>query len=94
MKLLRLKANPEHPTYKKVQRLIGLLENIKVELEWVDGFLKIRDHEFCVTFDLVTEDDRPQSDMPPIFDYKLTREKAPNQYCKCRHCNPSIMLDK
>ena len=96
MNLLRLKANPEHPTFKKVERLIGLLENIQLELEWVDGALKIRDTEYCVTFDLVTqEDDRPQTDMPPTFEYKLTREKAPNKYCKCRHCDPNYnALDK
>jgi hypothetical protein len=95
MKLLRLKANPEHPTYKKVERLIGLLENIKLELEWVDGVIKIRDTEYCVAFDFVTDDDRPQTDMPPTFEYKLTREKAPNRYCKCRHCDPNYQaLDK
>lgn len=91
MEWLRLKANPEHPTFKKVERLIGLLEKIHLELEWVDGNLKIRDTEFCVTYDLVTqEDDKPQSDMPPVFEYKLTREKMPNKYCKCRHCDPNF----
>lgn len=89
MKPLRLVANPEHPTYKKVERLIGLLENMKLDLEWVDGELKVRDQEFAVTFDLVTIDDgRPQNDLPPFFEYKLTREKIPNKNCKCRHCNP------
>jgi len=91
MKLLKLKANPSHPTYKKLERVIGLLDNAKLELEWVDGTLKIRDTEYCVTFDLVREDDNsPQSDLPPTFEYKLTREKIPNKYCKCRHCNPNI----
>jgi len=91
MTLLRLKANPEHPTSKKVERLIGLLENIQLDLEWVDGVLKVRDNEFCVTFDLVSkDDDRPQNDMPPTFEYKLTREKIPNKYCKCRHCDPQL----
>jgi len=90
MKLLKLKANPEHPTYKKVERLIGFLENIKLDLEWVDGKLKIRDQEFCVTFDCVSKDDnKPQTDMPPVFEFKLTREKSPNKYCKCRHCDPN-----
>lgn len=98
MNLLRLKANSTHPTYKKVERLIGLLENAKLELEWVDGSLKVRDVELCVTFDLVREDEQcdgePISDLPPTFEYKLTREKMPNKYCKCRHCDPNYSVDK
>lgn len=93
MKLLRLKANSSHPTFKKVQRLIGLLENAQLELEWVDGCLKVRDVEYCVTFDLVREDEQcdgdPINDLPPTFEYKLTRDKIPNKYCKCIHCNPN-----
>lgn len=88
MNLLRLKANPEHPTYRKVQRIIELLEKIQLEVECVDGALKIRDYEFCVVYDLVNvADDTPQTDMPPTFEYKLTRDKFPNKYCKCRHCD-------
>lgn len=89
MDLLRLKANPEHPTSKKIERIIGLMEKIQLEFECIDGALKIRDYEFCVTFDLVTKDGTPQTDMPPAFEYKLTREKLPNKYCKCRHCDPN-----
>lgn len=96
MNTLRLKANPEHPTYRKVERLIAFLEHIKLDMEWVNGALKIRDQEFCVAYDLVTADDgRVQTDMPPTFEFKLTRDKEPNKYCKCRHCDPNYQsLDK
>lgn len=91
MKLLRLKANPSHPTYRKVERLIAFLQHIKLDMEWVDGVIKVRDQELCVAYDLVTLDgDRPQTDMPPTFEHKLTREKEPNKYCKCRHCDPNF----
>lgn len=94
MKLLRLKANPSHPTYKKVECLINLLETAQLELEWVDGYIKIRDVELCTVFDLVREDDgAPQTDMPPTFEYKLTRDKIPNKYCKCIHCCPNYKGD-
>lgn len=89
--MIRLKANPEHPTYKKVERLIGLLEKVQLNLDWVDGALKIHDNEFCVIFDLVGKhDDVPQTDMPPTFEYKLTREKLPSKFCKCRFCDPDF----
>lgn len=84
----RLKANPEHPTFKKLKRIIELLEKIQLNLEWIDGKLKIHDQEFCVTFDLVIDDNNePQNDIPPTFEYKLTRENKPNKYCLCRHCD-------
>lgn len=96
MDVLKLKANPTHPTYRKVERLIAFLEHIKLDMEWVDGALKIRDQEFCVAYDLVTDDgDRPQTDMPPTFEFKLIRDKEPNKYCQCRYCNPNFdLVDK
>lgn len=91
-RLLRLKANPSHPTYQKVALLIEFLEKANLELEWVEGALKVRDTKYCVAFDLVRQDEQcdgePISDLPPTFEYKLTREKMPNKYCRCRHCDP------
>ncbi len=90
-KMLKLKANQSHPTAKKLERVIGLLENINLEFDWTDGVLKIRDTEFNVTFDLVDLDEgKPMGDMPPLFQYKLIRDKIPNRYCKCRHCDSSF----
>lgn len=96
MKLLRLRANPSHPTYQKLEKVITFLEHINLDFEWVDGVLKVRDHEFAVSFDYVSEDDgTPMSDLPPTFAHKLTREKIPNRHCKCRHCDPNFAgLDK
>lgn len=95
MKLLRLKANSTHPTHKKLERVIGLLENIQLDFEWVDGVLKVRDHEFAVSFDYVDQDEgKPMGDLPPTFAYKLTRDKIPNKYCQCRHCDPSYGKDQ
>ena len=90
-KMLKLKANPSHPTYKKLERVIGLLENINLEFDWTDGVLKVRDTEYNVTFDLVELDEgKPMGDMPPLFQYKLVRDKLPNRYCKCRHCDTNF----
>jgi hypothetical protein len=88
MNVLRLKANKCHPTSRKLERVIDFLEHIKLDFEWVEGVLKVRDHQFACSFDLVREDDgKPMSDLPPVFEYKLTRDKIPNKYCKCSHCN-------
>lgn len=89
--MLKLKANPAHPTYKKLERVIGLLENIHLEFDWQDGVLKVRDTEYNVTFDLVESDEgKPMGDLPPLFQYKLVRDKMPNKFCKCRHCDPNF----
>lgn len=87
METLRLKANPSHPTYKKIQRIIGLLENVQITLEWINGKLKIRDHEYGVSFDVVDIDtNKPLDDMPPLFEFKLTRNKIPIRNCRCVYC--------
>jgi hypothetical protein len=86
----KLKATMAHPTSKKIARIITFLEAIQVELELVNGCIKVRDHEFAVSFDLCQEDNEPITSMPPLFDYKLTREKAINKYCHCRHCDSSL----
>lgn len=89
--MLKLKANPEHPTYKKLEWIIAFLESIKVEFEWIDKRLVIRDNQHAVFFDVVHNDSGdPITDLPPIFDYKLVRDKVPNKFCKCVHCDPSL----
>lgn len=91
----KLRANPSHPTFKKLERLIGLLEHVKINFEWVDGRLKIRDSEFAVSFDLVDEsEDTGLTQLPPLFAYKLTRDNQINKYCECRNCNPHFDKDK
>lgn len=87
----KLKANPIHPTFKKLQRIIGLLENIQLDLEWRDGCLKIRDHEFGVTYDFLHKDeDTPMNDLPPLFEFRLSRDQVINKYCKCRFCDSNF----
>lgn len=82
-----LKATLHHPTSKKISKVISFLEAIKLELEWVDGVVKIRDHEFGVSFDLVHNDGRGSiTDVPPTFEYKLLRVAAANKYCNCKYC--------
>ena len=91
----RLRANPTHPTYKKMERIMGLLEHCQINFEWVDGKLKIRDNEFAVSFDVVEiEEGFPITELPPLFAHKLVRDKVPNKYCVCIHCNPDFGKDE
>jgi hypothetical protein len=90
----KLKANASHPTFKKLERIIGLLEHCQINLEWVDGKLKIRDGELAVSFDVVDVDDNAAlTELPPLFAYKLTRHKKANPHCRCRHCDPFFGQD-
>ncbi len=87
----RLRANPSHPTSKKIERIIGLLENVKLDLYWFNGKLRVRDNEFGVSFDLIDESENTSlTEMPPLAAYKLTRDKKINKYCECRYCNPDF----
>lgn len=89
-----LRANQTHPTYKKMERIIGLLEHCQINFEWVNGKLKIRDSEYAVSFDVVEEEEgNPLTEVPPLYAYKLVRGKSPNKYCECIHCNPDFGKD-
>lgn len=83
----RLMANKCHPTFKKIKNLIDFLDKAQLEIECVDGGLRIRDYELCVSYDLVSEHDNAiQTDLPPLFAFKLTRELSKNKHCKCSYC--------
>jgi hypothetical protein len=91
----KLKANESHPTFKKLERVIGLLDNIQLELEWIDGGVRVRDNALGVCFELVDKDDGfAMTSVPPMFEWKMIRDKIPNVNCKCRNCVPPANLDE
>lgn len=83
----RLKANESHPTFKKINKLFEFLGENSLDLEWIDGGIKIKDYQHAVTFDLVDEDNIKINYVPPLFEHKLTRENIKNKHCKCIHCD-------
>lgn len=92
---MKLKANTSHPTHKKLQRLIGFLHNAKLNIEWVDGVLKVSDYELNVAFDLLDKhNNAPMSELPPLFDHKLVRDKCKNSLCKCSYCSGRVNRGK
>lgn len=95
IKLAKLKATTEHPTSKKLERVMELMEKIELVLEWSDKKLFVRDHEFGVSFEIVgLEDNKSIRDLPSLFQYKLIRDKNPNKYCKCEFCISHLNADK
>lgn len=90
VKIQKLKATTEHPTSKKLERVMDLMEHIQLVLEWENNKLIVRDHEFAVSFEIVADDSTNEGiqDIPSLFKYKLVRDKTPNKYCKCSYCQP------
>ena len=89
--VLKLRANPSHPTSQKLERVIQLMETLNLEIEFINDRLVIHDHDMNVCFDFLDADDNKNIlELPPLFVYKLVRDKEPNPLCECRHCNPNF----